>query len=295
MREYLIGFWKEFDYSAEDSAYLLSVYDEILSNQETAAAWDALLACYEQDIQYPWKMLMEGAEPIADALAIHQYTVHLLLAHCLSRRLRTEYEKRGLDKEMYRNAMLDIRYKLEECKLVRGIVGSFVFGWFDRFFNVTRFAIGRLQFELISFKRSYEKNGLVLTPESIVINVHIPRTGTPLNVEECDRSFAKACEFYRQRGEIGKECVFYCSSWLLYPENRTILSPRSNVYKFMERFDVFDSTVTPNGKDLWRLFDTDEKNPDRLPDDTFMRRAYIQHLKNGGRTGQGIGIYLFED
>ena len=295
MKEYLVGFWKEFEYSDDDAAYLLDVYDQIMSNQETEKAWNTLLNCYGQDIRYPWKELMEGADPIADALNIHQYTVHLLLAQCLSHRLRAEYEKQGLGLEMYHNAMLDIRYKLEECKLVRGIVGTFVFSWFGRFFDVTRFAIGRLQFELIPFGKSYEKNGLVLTPENVVINVHIPRTCTPLDEKSCDEAFKRAKEFYQVRGEIGNPCVFYCSSWLLYPENRSILSPKSNVYKFMERFDVFDHKITPDGNDLWRLFDTDEKNPDRLPTDTFMRRAYVQHLKNGGRTGTGRGVYLYAD
>lgn len=295
MREYLMNFWKEFEYPDEDAEYLLRIYDQIMSNQETEKDWNALLDCYGQNIQYPWQALIDGADPIADAVKVHRYTVHLLLAQCLSRRLRAEYERQGLSQEMYRNAMLDIRYKLEECKLVRGIVGTFVFDWFHRFFDVTRFAIGRLQFELIPFGKSYEKDGLILTPESVVINVHIPRTCTPLNEKSCDEAFNGAKNFYRMRGEIGDRCVFYCSSWLLYPENRSILSPKSNVYKFMERFDVFDYKITPNGNDLWRLFDTDEKNPDRLPADTFMRCAYIQHLKNGGRTGSGRGVYLYND
>ncbi|MBQ9132666.1 MAG: acyltransferase, partial [Clostridia bacterium] len=84
-------------------------------------------------------------------------------------------------------------------------------------------------------------------------------------------------------------------SWLLYPQNRQILSPKSNVYRFMERFDVFESKISPEGKDLWRLFDTDEKHPDRLPTDTSMRRAYVEHLKRGGLMGQGKGIYLLTD
>ena len=294
MRDYLIEFWKEFEYTEADSAYLLAAYDRVMSNEETKAAWTGIQDRYEKDLQSPWIELIEATNPIADQLEMHRYTLHLLLAQCLSRRLRAEYEKQGLEQEMYYNAMLDLRYKLEECKLVRGIVGSFVASWFGRFFNVTRFAIGRLQFELIPFGGEYEKDGLLLHPESVVINVHIPRTGTPLDEECCDQAFSKACAFYRQRGEIGDACVFRCNSWLLYPENQSILSPKSNVYKFMKRFDVFESKTDPDGKDLWRLFDTDEKNPDRVPTDSFMRRAYVQHLKNGGRTGSGKGVFLFQ-
>ena len=293
MREYLIDFWKEFDYLAEDVAYLLAAYDKIVTNEETSLIWSRMMKCYSEDIEHPFNDLLLEADNVADRLEMHRYTAHLLLVQCMSRHLRSVYEEQGLSMELYRGAMLDLRYKLEECKLVRGIVGTFVGQWFDRFFNATRFAIGRLQFELISFGKEYQRNGLILKPESTVINVHIPRTGTPMDVASCDDSFRRAKDFYRARGEIGELCVFYCSSWLLYPQNRRILSPKSNVYKFMERFDVFDFKLSPEGKDLWRLFDTDEKHPARLPADTFLRRAYIDHLKRGGLLGQGRGVYLF--
>ena len=292
MREYLIDFWKEFDYLAEDAAYLLAAYDKIVTNEETALTWSRMLKCYGEDIQYPLNDLLLEADTVADCLKMHRYTAHLLLVQCMSRHLRQMYEEQGLADDLYHNAMLDLRYKLEECKLVRGIVGTFVGSWFDRFFNLTRFAIGRLQFELIAFRKEYCRNGLVLTPESTVINVHIPRTGTPMDVESCDDAFRRAKAFYQSRGEIGEVCVFYCSSWLLYPEHRRFLSPKSNVYKFMERFDVFTSKVTPNGKDLWRLFDTDEKNPLRLPGDSSLRRAYIDYLERGGLTGTGAGVFV---
>ena len=295
MREYLIGFWKDFEYTCEDAAYLLEVYDRITANRETARAWETILERYEADIKSPWKELIEATDPIADALAVYRYTIHLLLVQCLSRRLHAEYTTQGLGEELYHNAMLDLRYKLEECKLVRGIIGTFVAGWFDRFFNVTRFAFGRLQFELIAFGRNYEKNGCILTPESTVINVHIPRTGTPMDEASCNEAFQRACQFYRSRGEIGEPCVFYCSSWLLYPEQKHFLSQKSNVYKFMNRFDVIESRITPDNNNLWRLFDTDEKNPDRLPGDSFLRRAYIEHLKKGGRTGSGRGLFIWKD
>ena len=295
MREYLVDFWKEFEYPAEDAAYLLTVYDQVQANEETAKAWDEIVECYDKDIRTPWESLLERTAPIAEALHIHLYTIHLLLAQALSRRLRQEYAAQGVEDEIFCNSMLDLRYKLEECKLVKGIIGSFVGSWFSRFFYLTRFAIGRLQFEIISFGDHYQKGDLCLTPESPVINVHIPRTGTPLDVESCDRAFAQAAAFFRRRGEIGDPCVFYCSSWLLSPENRTILSPKSNVYRFMERFDVFRTVPVWDGRNLWRLFDTDEKNPDRLPADTSMRRAYIQYLKSGGLLGSGKGVYLFKD
>ncbi|MBQ9131557.1 MAG: hypothetical protein IJX62_03700, partial [Clostridia bacterium] len=210
MRNYLIDFWKDFDYFSEDASHLLAAYDKILANEESSLAWSHMLEIYSKDINYPLKDLLVEADGVADRLGIHRYTARLLLVQCMSRRLRLAYEEQGLDSELYRNAMLDLRYKLEECKLVRGIKGTFVGAWFDRFFNMTRFAIGRLQFERICFGSDYQKDGLILTPESTVINVHIPRTETPLDVASCDDAFRRARDFYRARGEIGDPCVFYC-------------------------------------------------------------------------------------
>jgi hypothetical protein len=179
--------------------------------------------------------------------------------------------------------------KLEERKAVKGICGSFVAWWFPGFFSMTRYALGRLQFEIVKFERNYDKNGVKLTPDSRVINVHIPRTGTPMDKESCDKAYAQAREFFKD--EVGENCPFICYSWLLYPENKNILSPKSNTYRFMSEYDVIES-VNNNGDDLWRLFDTDEKDPNKLPTDSSFRRAYVEHLKNGGKVGEGLGVKI---
>ena len=208
----------------------------------------------------------------------------------MTRRLRALYAERGLSSEIYRNSVLDLRYKLEECKTVKGIVGSFVAYWFPGFFDLSRFALGRLQFEMIDFGMDYERNGHVLTPKSRVINVHIPRTGTPMDKESCDDSYRQAKEFFKK--ETGEECVFHCHSWLLYPENRTILPPHTNIYRFLSEYEILASHTDRDGRELWRLFDTDERNPDRLPTNTSARRLYAEHLKKGGKVDVGKGIFF---
>ena len=64
--------------------------------------------------------------------------------------------------EIFINSFLDLKYKLEECKLVKGIRGSFVSGWFGGWFNFSLLALGRLQFEKIDFPYNYERNGKTL-------------------------------------------------------------------------------------------------------------------------------------
>ena len=138
--------------------------------------------------------------------------------------------------------------------------------------------------------KDYEKNGVKLERDkSKVINVHIPRTGKPLDKESCDKSYAMARKFFKE--QVGENCPFVCYSWLLYPENKQILPPHTNTYRFMSEYDII-GWDNNDGEDLWRLFDTEERNPDKLPADSTMRRCYIDHLKNGGKVGCGFGIKL---
>jgi hypothetical protein len=59
----------------------------------------------------------------------------------------------------------------------------------------------------------------------------------------------------------------------------------------MMRFDIVSYSVDESRKDLWRFFDTEEKNPDRLPTNTTLRKAYVEHLKKGGKVGVGYGVF----
>lgn len=291
MREYLIGFFKEFEYEYENARYLLRAYDTITAGVTAFGLFGEALSAYEADIAMDHQAeLFSRTRKISELTGVHDYTVELLVFICMTRHLKSIYSEKGIDMQIYRNSVLDLKWKLEECKAVKGICGSFVSPWFCGFFDLTRFALGRLQFEVVTMWQDYEKNGVRLEKDkSKVINVHIPRTGTPLDKESCDKAYAQAREFFR--GQAGEGCAFVCDSWLLYPENKNILPPHSNTYRFMSEYDIIGWEVN-NGEDLWRLFDTEEKNPDRLPADSSMRRCYIDHLKSGGRVGCGFGVRL---
>lgn len=291
MREYLISFFDEFEYEENDARQLLCAYDTIESCEEAKCAFcDALLA-YGASISIDYQTeILDRASVASKASGIHTYTTELLMFICMTKRLRKLYGERGLDYQIYKDSVLDLKWKLEECKAVKGICGSFVAPWFVGFFDLTRFALGRLQFEIITFPFNYEKDGLVLKKdESRVINVHIPRTGAPMDKQSCDSAYAQAREFFKS--EVGESCPFVCHSWLLYPENKDILPPYTNTYRFLSEYDIFEWGVT-GGEDLWRLFDTDEKDPDKLPTDTTLRRCYVEHLKRGGKLGYGCGVKL---
>ena len=291
MRDYLISFFKEFEYDKIDEQYLLKTYDKIIHNELTSKILYDALSDYESKIKLDFEeQIINRAKTIAKAIDVHPYTTELLVFMCLTKHLREVYIDKGLDMQIFHNSILDLKWKIEECKVVKGICGSFVANWFCGFFTLERFALGRLQFEIISSPIDYDKNGVKLEKNiTKVINVHIPRTGTPIDKDSCDDSYRQAKEFYKDL--VGEKTVFICDSWLLYPGNFEILPEYTNTYRFMSEYDIVDSNVN-YGESLWRLFDTDEKNPDRLPQNGTLRRCYVEHLKKGGRVGWGLGVKI---
>ncbi len=289
MREYLIHFFHEFEYHNRDAQCLLCAYDTITANPSANKLLSEVLQAYEANITMDYQSeVFSRTKNISQITGIHDYTVELLTFICMTKHLKEIYFAKGLSIQIYKDSVLDLKWKLEECKLVKGICGSFVSPWFCGFFNLTRFALGRLQFEIITTWQDYEKNGINLKRDkSRVINVHIPRTGTPLDKDSCDKSYAQAREFFKD--QVGENCPFVCFSWLLYPENKNILPPNSNTYRFLSEYDIIGQEDN-NGEDLWRLFDTEEKNPFILPTDTSLRRCYVEHLKKGGKVGCGFGV-----
>ncbi len=289
MRNYICGFLKEYEYDRSSSDCLLSTYDQIIADPETCSLMAQILQLYNTDYRCEFGVILDNADQIAQKIEIHEFTVELLVFICLSKHLKELYLEKGISLEYYRKSMADLKYKLDECMLVYGIVGSFVAKWFVAFFRLNRFGIGRLQFEVIPFGDNYNKNGIVLTPDTKVINIHIPRSKEPLTEEACRESYRQAKAFFKAEVETDP-CPFVCDCHLLYPENEKFLPPQTNTYRFLKSFEILSVRTDKERNNLWRIFDTQEKNIDRLPADTTMRRAFISHLKKGGKLGAGRGI-----
>ncbi len=293
MRDYLIWFLGDFAYDPTDAAHLLAAYDAVMANFEAKQQFESAIATYQANIDCDFGALTAQSKKAARLADVHNHTTDLLLFICMSKHLRDVYANRGVDDAIWHDSMLDLKYKLEECKLVRGIRGMFVAFWMPGWFKMTRFAMGRLQFEIVDFGREYSKDGIVLEKESKVLNMHIPRSGQPLSPALYEDSFARAKAFFGPQLPSDQcpdgKIPFVCHSWLLYPRMTEFVSESSNVLRFMKEFEIL-SWDDSDGESLWCLFDTNERNPDRLPTDTSLRRAFVKRLKSGGRVGWGYGI-----
>ena len=257
------------------------------------ARLEACIAAYEADGPFDYEAALETTKSIAGAVGVSPYAVDLLLFIFLSAPLRERYRQRGVADEIWRDSMLDLRYKLVECHDVYGVWGSFVASWFAGFFTLGRFALGRLQFEQIALGYDFAQNGVSLRKGDRVLNVHIPSSG-PLLPELCADAYRRAYAFYPElrRGGI---LPIACSSWMLYPAHFSFLPPESRILTFLSDFHIVSSSVLEDFSYGWRIFGADaDKAPCDLPERTSLQRAYKRFLCGGGRPGCGEGLLLFD-
>ncbi len=282
-KAWLKTFCEEFDWPSE--AYIAhdEALDALMGNEKYFGYINTYFADGEISL---WDAVQEMKKDFAD-FKVASETVQMLFFVLISRHLKERYKKAGIDEAIWYRSVLDLKAKLIECKNVRNIWGSFVADWFCGFFNLTRFALGRLQYEIINIPEiKREENKLYTGKKSI--NIHIPGIG-PLLPEDVEESLKMATEFYADEFE-GDEVLFHCGSWLLFPEHREFLPEHSRILQFMDFFTIIDSGYHDDGNDLWRIFNTDQKDVDKFPADTSLQRAYIAWLKAGNKPGWGRGI-----
>ena len=167
MRSYIIYLMDELDFDKEAQDSLLSDLDKIEQSAEAKKEFYDCVKMYESDINADYNTILKNAEIAGEKVGVHKYSAGLLVFMCMSKHLKECYIEQGIDLQIWHDSMLDLKWKLWECKAVKNIWGSFVAGWFGGFFNLTRFALGRLQFELVTAEGRIPTNpctlnGLVL-------------------------------------------------------------------------------------------------------------------------------------
>lgn len=296
MKEYLLSFYKEFNYPEEAVESLLKDYDILRADPKAWELLSAKLDEYETTDTFNTGKVAEAAILAAREVKIGEYSSHFLLYSMFSRHLRDIYRKNGMDMQIYHDSMMDLRIKLMECKEVKNEWGSFVCTWFDRFFLFTRFALGRLQFETEEYPAhlpAYEKHGVKVESGDIVINMHIP-SGSRMPYESVIDSYKKAYEFYKGCQKDGK-LVFLCDSWLIHSSMYEICAEGTNTHNFIKDFDILENIDVDFYYDCWRLFGMEYTgNPDDLPANSGLRRNVIKWLKEGKKVGYAYGVLVFD-
>ena len=291
--EKIINIMKDFAFPADAQTDICLAYKTAFQNPANEKSLESCVQAYAENCQQGIMDAIQLCARVAEETQAHVYSVNMAVLALLADFAKSHYTQKGFGEKMWRDNFTDFRYKLEECKLVKGKWGTFVPTWYIRFLDMSRFSFGKLQFEKEICGHKYNENGVALDKDGMVVNVHIPRTGQGLTPQDVDDACAQANEFFKKNGL--ERVLFACHSWLLYPENKKMLKPTSNLYSFISRFDIIEVEEYENYKEVWRLFDKDYTgNVDELPADTSLRRAYIDRMKKGEKTGCAYGVFVYE-
>lgn len=291
-----VGFvMRRLDFPTAAQEVFLGALEKIETDKNSCQQLIDIVSEYNKSEHCDYMRLLADSKAIGDRLSIHEYTMAMLIFLCFAEKLRLRYLERGFDEVIYWNSMADLRYKLEECRLVHGIVGSFVAPWFIGFFNLTRFALGRLQFEIYVLENEYSVGDRIAQKGEKVINIHIPRTGTRLLHEQVLEAYCLAEKWFANEF-VGRDTLFACHSWLLYPWHTTVFAPESNLAAFMGDFEIAESGQYDDYQEVWRLFDCAYSGDvDNLPQDSSLRRKYVERIKRGEPIGWGFGFFYFRN
>lgn len=297
MRQYLLDFFTQFAYPAEAIDELLYAYDKLNSCKEAASIFDQQIASYETTNHLDREETLLKACEAACLANVPEDHATFLIYCCFSQHLKHLYQVNSFSLDVWYDTMCDLRIKAHECKTVKGHWGSFVSGWFTEFFNLNRFALGRLQFEIVKFIGTYGEynaHGVQLKDENdVIINVHIP-SGSRLPYSEVLDSYKKAHQWFRTLHKNGKT-VFGCWSWLMYDKLPSITGEGTNTYQFIMDYETVMSKEDPEFIDCWRLFDVAYSGDSKkLPRNGGLRRRYAEYLEHGGVAGIGYGVAVFD-
>lgn len=237
-----------------------------------------------------WEDISRRAKEVADECGESRYTFMLIYFASFVPYSLPYFEKVGLGRREWYDSMIDLRWKMNECKRVYGVYGVFT-DWFRSFFLATRVAFGRLQFNLKSADVEYKSDRFDIKPKDTVVAVHIPSdTRTPFSAEEREAAYERARRYFSKHFSDGR-VVFSCGTWLINPLFNKMLPEGSNLRSFTNEFEIYNIKVATNN--LWRLFYVREDysgDYTDLPEQTSLMRLYKAHLLAGGTMDAGFGF-----
>lgn len=130
----------------------------------------------------------------------------------------------------------------------------------------------------------------VLRAGTNVLDIHIP-SGSPMDPEACRRSMDEAGDFFAKYFPEKKFAVYTCVSWLMDNQLADLLPATSNVVRFQQEFYLYPVEEAAAAQTFERVFGKVSETS-KLPRETRMQRALVEHLEKGGHFHHGGGFRL---
>lgn len=280
-------------FSNDATTALLCAFNQIAMVQKEYHEFASEVEKYKNNINIDFTGIFDEVKEIGKRLVINEYTLYMILFLALADVMRDHYDRSGINRSIFMNTLRDLKYQLDICFDLYGIWGHSAPTWQIGFLRCTTLAFGRLQFQFCKFNKTYNLDTCKLTPDSKVLFIHIPRTGERLDHARVVESYQLAAEYFTPFF-VDEPVVFACNSWILYPKNLEFLSEGSNLRAFYDDFNIISVEEYQDYKETWRLFDKlYTGNPDEMPQDTSLRRAYVEMMKRGEKTGRALGVFIY--
>lgn len=128
-----------------------------------------------------------------------------------------------------------------------------------------------------------------LMPGDLVLDVHIPWYDR-FEPQDCRKSIAMAEQFFSKYYPEKPFKGFFCHTWMFTAQLDSFLPDDSNIIRFKREFHLLPYPGSGDG--LWRFVFPESCTPDNAPCNTKLRRAVLDHIKNGGELFDLQGIAL---
>ena len=281
------------DFPVESRSALLQLEQNLSEDADAKQNFAQLVEKFLK-VKTAFSEIEEPLKPIAERFSVSIYTLDMVFLLACLPNLFEKYRKANLPEFLFRDTMMDLKYKLLECKTVQDVWGIFVAGWYPEFYHLERFTLGRFQYECAEFNFDhYEKDGFVLHQGDTVINFHIPSSGA-MTKDTRIESYRKAYQFFAKKRKNGI-LPMVCDSWLLFQEHNNMLPESSNIRSFMSDFTILKQSEEDSFGHGWRIYGKENLEPFQdLPEDSSLKRGYKNLLLAGKKTGSGYGLILFD-
>ena len=273
-----------------------ALIESVDNNKELASEFYPLADGYAVHPEAPISGVLENIAKLSKKYGVNEYSLDLMLVINGLPYMHERFRAKGLPDTVFYETMDDVRCKINECVECMGVIGTFVAGWYDRFFKAECFGFGRFQYEIAVYGGDdfTLSCGRTLKKGDKFVNIHIPSRGIPLTDEIRFESYRAAYKYFSPLFSDGV-VIFGCHSWLLFEKHSEFLPERLNIRKFMRDFELVSSEETEEFGDRWRVFGRYSHLPDNeLPRDTALRKAYAEWLCSGHKTGAGFGVFAFD-
>ncbi|KUN86776.1 acyltransferase domain-containing protein [Streptomyces griseoruber] len=231
---------------------------------------------------------------LPDAAGPHARYFPLYVFAAALPRARARHRARGIPEPVSRLTLADVGRCVALHRRRHGTGGVLNAGWPTLHFRGELYQLGRLQFQRTRIGGRtgdlLAAAGLPVGPGDPALALHVPDFMGPLTPGAVDRSLALAREFFPRHHPEEQYTVATCASWLLDPQFKRHLPGDSNIVRFQDRFRLGPPPAEPEDSVPVRfVFGTTDEPLDRLPRDTVLQRAVLDHLREGGHWFIGHG------